>query len=79
MEKTMQRKDLLDQVKSGFSTGGTFVSLAGLHPLVKTIAKPFGFVLKAAGAGVKAAARRDSWMLLAPRMSEVILREELKR
>jgi hypothetical protein len=79
MEKTMQRKDILGQVESGFSTGGTFVSLAGLHPLVKTIAKPFGLILKAVGAGVKAAAHRDSWMLLAPRMSEVILREDLKR
>jgi hypothetical protein len=79
MGKTMKRRDILSQVENGFSTGGRCVNLASLHPLVKPIAKPFGLVLKAARAGVNVATRRDSWMLLAPRMSEVILREELKR
>lgn len=79
MEDTLKRKDVMNQVERGFSTGGTFVTLAGLHPLVKGIAKPFGLVLKAAGAGLKAAGRRDSWMLLGQRMSEVVFRNELKK
>ena len=79
MEDTFKRKDIMSQVERGFSTGGTFVTLAGLHPLVKGIAKPFGLVLKAAGTGIKALTRRDSWMLLGQRMSEVVLRNELKK
>lgn len=77
MNKSMIRKDLAKNIRSGFSGSGRFCTWVGLIPIAGNIASAFG---AGSDVGTQAAIKAElhnAWYLLGPRMSEVILDSRL--
>jgi hypothetical protein len=79
MASAQMNRSIAKQVQGGFATSGRICTWIGLIPIVGSAASAVGAGTDASGKTAELLANRQSWYLLGPKMSEVLLEERMSR
>jgi hypothetical protein len=79
MQDAMDSEEVAKNVSGGLSTAGSVLEVAGLVPVLGTVAGALGIGTDAGKRLVDKRAERKSWFLLGAKMKEIGLRDHLKR
>lgn len=79
MATAQNKASIAKQVQGGFAASGRICTWLGLIPLVGSAASGVGALTDAAGKTAEILAGRQSWYLLGPKMSEVLLHDRMNQ
>jgi hypothetical protein len=79
MRDAMESEEVAKKVSGGLSTAGSVLEVAGLVPVIGTVAGALGIGTDAGKRVVDKRAEGKSWYLLGTKMQEVGIRDRLKR
>ncbi|MDB6010979.1 MAG: hypothetical protein JWL65_3229, partial [Gammaproteobacteria bacterium] len=79
MRDAMESEDVARRVSGGLSTAGSVLEVAGLVPVIGTVAGALGIGTDAGKRVADKRAEGKSWYLLGTKMQEVGIRDRLKR
>jgi hypothetical protein len=79
MRDAMESEDVSKKVSGGFSTAGSVLEVAGLVPVIGTVAGALGMGTDVGKRVADKCAEGKSWYLLGSKMQEVGIRDRLKR